>query len=282
VPSISPSTAKSSLTIDIYPTRRHAAEAAAHAAALALRVCIGRQGHARIMVGTGNSQLEMIGFLARQRDIDWSKVDAFHLDEYVGLPADHPSSFRYWIRHQFVQHVRPRSISYIEGDAADLSAMTQAYSRQLLAAPVDLAFVGIGENGHIAFNDPHVADFKDPQVVKRVQLDEVCRRQQVGEGHFPDLDSVPNEAVTVTCSGLFRAKNWICCVPDLRKAEAIRGSLQGPVSTKCPGSLVTLHPSAAVFLDQESASLLSPDFLSSKCRVHATTPKSKSAGLVEA
>jgi glucosamine-6-phosphate deaminase len=272
---------KSPLTIDIYSTRRHTAEAAAHAAAIALRVCIGRQGHARIMVGTGNSQLEMIGFLARERDIDWSKVDAFHLDEYVGLPADHPSSFRYWIRHQFVQQVRPRSISYIEGDAADIGAMTQAYSRQLLVAPIDIAFVGIGENGHIAFNDPHIADFNDPLVVKRVALDDVCRRQQVGEGHFPDLDSVPKEAITVTCSGLFRAARWICCVPDQRKANAIKQSLEGPLTTKCPGSLVKQHPSAAVYLDAESASLLSPDFLNSNCRMH-TRATSTSPGLVEA
>ena len=278
----SPSPPQSPLTIDIFGDKRLAAEAAAQAAAIALRVCIARQGHARIMVGTGNSQLDMIAFLARERDIDWSKVDAFHLDEYVGLPADHPSSFRYWIRHHFVQRVRPRSISYIEGDFSDLGSMIQAYGRQLLSAPIDIAFVGIGENGHIAFNDPHVADFKDPQVVKRVALDEACRRQQVGEGHFPDLDRVPKEAITVTCSGLFRAHRWICCVPDRRKAAAVKGSLEGPLSPQCPGSLVNQHPAAALFLDTDSASLLTPAFVRSRCRVHPVKAHPATPGLVEA
>ena len=232
------------------------------------------------MVGTGNSQLQMIGFLTQERNIDWSRVDAFHLDEYVGLPANHRSSFRYWIRHHFVEQVRPRSINYIEGDAADLPMMIQAYGRQLLAAPIDIAFVGIGENGHIAFNDPHVADFKDPVAIKRVALDEACRRQQVGEGHFTDVDSVPKEAISVTCTGLFRADRWICCVPDLRKAKAIKGSLEGPLTPQCPGSLINQHPSAALFLDRESASLLSPEYLAAKCRVHDVAEPS--SDLVEA
>lgn len=253
--------ASASLTVEVFGHRLLAAEAAAHAAAVSLRDCLRHRGHARIMVGTGNSQLDMIRFLAHQPDIDWSKVDAFHLDEYVGIAADHPSSFRYWIRHNFVNRMRPRSIHYIEGDAADLDDRVQEYGRRLLAEPVDLAFVGIGENGHIAFNDPHVADFNDPAPVKRVALDDACRRQQVGEGHFPDLPSVPREAITVTCSGLFRAERWICCVPDRRKAAAVKGSLEGVVSPTCPGTLVRKHPSAAVFLDAESASLLSPHYL---------------------
>ena len=224
------------------------------------------------MVGTGNSQLELIHALARQPGINWGQIDAFHLDEYVGLAADHPSSFRHWIRHRFADQVRPRSVSYIDGDTANLSVMIEEYGRKLLAGPIDLAFVGIGENGHIAFNDPHVADFNDPAPVKRVALDENCRRQQVGEGHFPDLDSVPKEAITVTCTGLFRAVRWICTVPDLRKAHAVRNSLEGPISPECPGSLVRKHPCARLYLDLESASLLSPGYLSANCRVHGSTP----------
>ena len=192
----------------------------------------------RIMVGTGNSQLEMIRILSRQPNINWSKVDAFHLDEYVGISANHPSSFRYWLRHNFANQVHPRSIAYIEGDSSDLDGMVHDYGRRLLAEPVDLAFVGIGENGHIAFNDPHVADFNDPVPVKRVALDEACRRQQVGEGHFPDLPSVPKEAISVTCTALFRAAKWICCVPDRRKATAVKRSLEGVISPLCPGTLV--------------------------------------------
>ena len=130
------------------------------------------------------------------------------------------------------------------------------YSDLLAAAPIDLAFVGFGENGHIAFNDPPVADFNDPLLVKRVVLDDACRRQQAGEGHFPDLVSVPREAVTITCPGLFRAQAWICCVPERRKATAVRNALEGPVSESCPASLARTHPNAHVYLDTESASLL--------------------------
>jgi glucosamine-6-phosphate deaminase len=257
------------MTVEVFASALLAAEAAAQAAAAALRDSLRQRGGARIMVGTGNSQLEMIRALVRLPDIDWSKVETFHLDEYVGIPAAHPSSFRHWIRHNFVEKVHPRSIHYIEGDAADLDGMVRAYGERLLAAPVDLAFVGIGENGHIAFNDPHVADFNDPVPVKRVGLDEACRRQQVGEGHFPDLASVPKEAISVTCSGLFRAQKWICCVPDRRKAAAVKGSLEGVISPICPGTLVRKHPSAAVFLDTASASLLSAGYLATQARVHA-------------
>ncbi len=220
------------------------------------------------MVGTGNSQLAMIDFLSRESGIDWSQVEAFHLDEYVGLPADHPASFRHWIRTRFAEKIRPKVTHYIEGDAANIETMIGNYNQLLEAAPVDLAFVGIGENGHIAFNDPHIADFQDPELVKRVTLDAACRQQQVGEGHFPDLKDVPQDAVTVTCSGLFRAARWICCVPDRRKAAAVKASLEGPVETKCPGSLVQRHPSVAVYLDSASSSLLSPTFIAQQRRVH--------------
>lgn len=266
------------LAVDVFATGERAAHAAANAAAAIIRTAVHERGHARIMVGTGNSQLAMIRTLVRLPEIDWSKVEAFHLDEYVGLSADHPASFRRWIRREFADMTRPRAMHYIEGDATDLEGAMREYGRCLLAAPVDLAFVGIGENGHIAFNDPHVADFKDAEVVKRVVLDEDCRRQQVGEGHFPALDRVPKEAVTVTCTGLYRALHWICCVPDQRKARAIKGSLEGPLSTACPGSLVRLHPSAALFLDAASASSLSADYLRANCRTHGTNPPTANSG----
>ena len=131
------------------------------------------------------------------------------------------------------------------------------YSQLLTDAPIDLAFVGFGENGHIAFNDPHVADFNDPAIVKRVILDEACRRQQAGEGHFRDVESVPREALTVTCTGLFRANAWICCVPEARKAQAVENALEGPISESCPASIVRRHLNAYVYLDPESSSLLS-------------------------
>jgi glucosamine-6-phosphate deaminase len=270
-----PSPSGSTLTVDIFETKTSASAAAAAAAAVTIRSALAAKGRARIMVGTGNSQLEMIGFLARERDIDWSRVEAFHLDEYVGISKDHPASFRFWIRTRFAEKVRPKVTHYLEGDSKNLDAMLQAYGQDLTSAPVDLAFVGIGENGHIAFNDPHVADFQDPLIVKRVTLDEACRQQQVGEGHFPDIGSMPQEALSVTCTGLFRAERWICCVPDRRKASAVKNSLEGPLTTACPGSLVRRHPSASLYLDMASASLLSPAFVRASCRVHGATEASR-------
>jgi glucosamine-6-phosphate deaminase len=179
------------------------------------------------------------------------------MDEYVGIRADQPSSFRYWIRTRVEQKVHPARVNYIAADASDLDAEIERYSRLLAAAPIDVAFVGFGENGHIAFNDPHVADFHDLALLKQVSLDDACRRQQAGEGHFKDVDSVPQSAVTVTCPGLFGAAAWICCVPELRKAEAVRKALEGPISPSCPATLVRRHANAHVYLDMQSTSLLS-------------------------
>ena len=234
------------------------AESAAHEAAALIRTAVERNGHARIVVATGNSQVAMMAKLVEMPDIPWSQVEAFHLDEYVGLSATHPASFRRWIRTRFEEKVRPRVVHYLEGNAADLDAELNRYSALLAAGPLDLAFIGIGENGHIAFNDPPVANFLDPVRVKRVPLDDMCRLQQVGEGHFPNLATVPKEAVTFTCPQLMAAENLVCSVPDLRKANAVRDSLEGPLTTACPGSLLRIHPRATLYLDAESASKLSP------------------------
>jgi len=189
--------------------------------------------------------------------IDWNRVVVFHLDEYVAIDAGHGASFRQWIRTRIDEVLRPAAVHYIQGDAVDPEAEVARYSALLEEAPIDLAFVGFGENGHIAFNDPHVADFADPATLKIVELDEACRRQQVGEGHFEDLEAVPRFAFTMTCSAIFRAKTWICCVPEARKAKAVADALEGPVSTECPASLVRRHPDAYVFLDAASSALLS-------------------------
>jgi glucosamine-6-phosphate deaminase len=253
--------------IHIYPQKAATAKAAAKAGAAIIRAAIGLRGGARILIGTGNSQLEMVAQLTVEPGIDWSQVDAFHLDEYVGISAQHPASFRLWLRRNFAEKVRPKAMHYIEGDAADLDAILREYGRQLTSQKIDLAFVGIGENGHVAFNDPHVANFEDPLVIKRVVLDDASRRQQVGEGHFPNEQSVP-EAITVSCTGLMQATHWVCCVPDLRKAKAVQAALEGHLSIKCPASIVRRHPSAAIFLDEESASLLSRTFLETNCQSH--------------
>ena len=242
--------------VEIYASASALGRAAAEMAAQVIRRGIAERGRARVIVATGNSQIPLIEELVQQK-LDWKHVEIFHMDEYAGMPADHPASFRRWIKRRVEEKVRPGKMNYLAGDAPDLEAEMNRYSELLNEAPIDLAFVGFGENGHIAFNDPHVADFNDPATVKRITLDEACRRQQAGEGHFKDVDSVPRDALTVTCTGLFRANTWICCVPEARKAEAVRNALEGPISEACPASIVRRHPNAHVYLDQESASLLS-------------------------
>jgi glucosamine-6-phosphate deaminase len=240
----------------IYQSKRDTSEAAALEAAALLRSALAKRGSARIIVGTGNSQDDMIAALVEAPDLDWSKMEVFHMDEYVGMSAEHPASFHRWLKTHLVDIVRPGKVNFMYGDAPDLSQECERYAALLHAAPIDICFIGFGENGHIAFNDPGVADFHDPLAVKRVTMDERCRRQQVGEGHFPSLDAMPKEALTLTCPELLRAEHWICTVPDQRKAEAVKNALTGPISETCPSSSARTHPAAAVYLDADSASLL--------------------------
>jgi glucosamine-6-phosphate deaminase len=247
---------RSALNLSVFSNTQDLGVAAAAKAAEIITRAVERRGRARILVAMGNSQLELIKHLSAQK-LAWDKVDAFHLDEYVGISEHHPASFRHWIKHRFANRVHPRSMEYIKGDAPDADAEAARYSRLLLADPVDLAFVGFGENGHIAFNDPHVADFNDPLTVKRVELDLACRAQQVNEKHFPDIASVPSQALSVTCSALLRVANWICSIPELRKATAVQQALEGPITSACPASVVRTHPNAFIYLDRESSSKLS-------------------------
>lgn len=245
-----------SARVRIYPSREALGVAAAAEAAQVIENAVRDRGRARVIVATGNSQLELIHALVRIPGVPWKSVEIFHLDEYVHMPRTNPSSFRYWLKKRIEDVVHPGVIRYIEGDAKDLGAELQRYANLLNEAPLDLAFVGFGENGHIAFNDPHVADFDDPLTIKPVLIDDASQRQQAGEGHFDSPESVPREAVTVTCSALMRARAWICAVPEKRKAEAVRNALEGPITTACPSSIVRKHPNATVYLDTDSASLL--------------------------
>lgn len=242
--------------VRIYSSRVELGAAAAADAARIIQEAVAARGRARIIAATGNSQLDMIAALVQIPGVPWSSVEVFHMDEYVGMPDTHLSSFRYWIRTRVEELVHPGVVQYLAGDAVDPEAEMERYSRLLNAAPIDLAFVGFGENGHIAFNDPHIADFEDRKTVKRVLIDAASQRQQAGEGHFDRPESVPRDAFTITCPGLFRAGAWICCVSDRRKAQAARDALEGSISTACPASLVRTHPNATVYLDSESASLL--------------------------
>lgn len=242
--------------VKIYASKLAAGQATAIQAAAILKHAISRRRRARLIIGSGNSQEEFIEGLRQSSNIDWEAVELFHMDEYLGMPVSHPASFRHWIKTHLADSVQPGKVHYVQGDAPDPEEECRRYTSLLNEAPIDLSCLGFGENGHIAFNDPHVADFSDPLMVKRIELDERSRLQQIGEGHFPNLNVVPREALTLTCPTLMSARHIVCCVPERRKAEAVRAALEGPLTPACPASLVRTHPSAVIFLDLESASLL--------------------------
>jgi glucosamine-6-phosphate deaminase len=213
-------------------------------------------GVASAMFATGNSQLAVLDDLAaRAHELDWSRVVVFHMDEYVGLGADHPASFRRYIRERLADRLDPGAVYYLDG-TADPEREARRYADLLLAHPLDLCVLGVGENGHLAFNDPPVADFEDPATVKVVELAETSRRQQVEEGHFATVDDVPTHALTVTVPALLSAERVVVAVPERRKAEAVRRALTEPVSTACPASALRRQPQATLHLDRESASRL--------------------------
>ncbi len=242
--------------VEVYPSKAEVGKAAAQRASAILKAAISKNGRAWLIMATGNSQEDLVAALVKVPDLDWSRLEVFHMDEYVNLPETDRGCLKHWLKTHFVEVVHPGKVHYLDGNAADLDAECRRYEQLLRTAPVNLCTLGIGENGHIAFNDPHVADFHDPLGIKRVDLDERCRRQQAGEGHFTDFAAVPSEAVTLTCPLLMSSENLICCVPEARKAEAVKNALEGPVSTRCPGSLVRTHPHAHIYLDADSASLL--------------------------
>jgi glucosamine-6-phosphate deaminase len=244
------------LTVLIFANKNDLGIEAGARAADVLERGIRENGSARVLISAANSQLETVDSLVQQETIDWRFVEVFHVDEYVGLAASHPASFRLWVKNHLVDRVQPRAVHYLAGDAPNPDSECVRYGALLATKPIDVAFLGFGENGHIGFNDPHEADFSDPYPVRRVTLDKKCRLQQVGEGHFPDLVSVPTEALTLTCPTLVSAREIICPVPDRRKAEAVRNALEGPIAPSCPGSIVRRHPRACLYLDQASASLL--------------------------
>jgi glucosamine-6-phosphate deaminase len=247
---------KKGLSIHIYETKEVLGREAARQAAEFLQRIIQQRGKARVLFSAANSQLDMIANLTSLPGIEWSAVEAFHIDEYVGFPTSHPASFGGWLRRMVVDKVSPGKVHYLAGDAQELEKECRRYADLLFQAPIDISFLGIGENGHIGFNDPHTANFSDPQMVKVVTLDERCRLQQVGEGHWPNLSSVPSGGITITCPALVNAAHIIACVPGPQKAEAVRNALEGPISTACPASLMRTHPNATLYLDVPSALLL--------------------------
>ena len=244
------------LRVRTFADQASLAAAAEREAVAHLKQAIQERGQANFMVATGNAGLHFMAALRKSKDIEWSKMNLFHMDEYVGIAATHSASFRLFIHQNLAAVVKPRQVFYIEGDAPDAAAEARRYAALLQEYPIDLCHCGIGENGHLAFNDPPVADFNDPLLVKIVQLDQACRQQQVGEGHFPNLAAVPTHAITVTIPGLLRARRMIAVVPEKRKAQAVHDALLGPIATSCPSSILRKQSHATLYLDRDSASLV--------------------------
>jgi glucosamine-6-phosphate deaminase len=232
-----------------------AARAAADGAAK-IRQALTRRGVANIILATGASQLEMLAELAASRDLDWSRVTGFHLDEYAGLPITHGASFRRYLRERFVERLPAplAAFHYLNGED-DCQAECRRVGEILRNHPIDVAFVGVGENGHLAFNDPP-ADFETQEPYIIVELDEACRRQQLGEGWFPTFEDVPRTAISMSVHQILQSAAIICTVPDVRKATAVQQALEGPVTPRCPASALQNHPDVQVYLDQPAASQL--------------------------
>ncbi len=243
------------LSVKIYGQKKEMGAAAADYVTRKLKDAIEKKGRANLILATGASQFSFLEAL-QTKEIDWGKITVFHLDEYKGISESHPASFRKYLKERILNKVAPKKIYFLNGDAANLQLEIKNYEEALKAHPIDIACIGIGENGHIAFNDPAVADFKDPKLVKVVELDEACRNQQLGEGWFPTFADVPKEAVTLTITAIMNCKAISCVVPDERKAQAVYNSLYGDISTSCPASILRTHPETVLFLDKASASLI--------------------------
>jgi glucosamine-6-phosphate deaminase len=246
------------LSVRVFDDVESLADAAARDAADAIRTALDDRGHANVMLATGNSQLVFLGALIEHADVDWARVTAFHMDEYVDLPPTHIASFQRYMREKVAAMIPVKEFHYLTGDTGDAQGEADRYAELLRAHPLDLCCCGIGENGHLAFNDPPVADFDDPADVKIVALEPTSRRQQVAEGHFATVDDVPTHAITVTIPALVRARRVLAIVPETRKAVPVREALRGPVVTACPASYLRRQPHATLYLDVESASLLDP------------------------
>ncbi len=237
--------------------KKQLAEEAAADGAETIRAAVRRKGHSTIVVPTGASQIDMLAALVAAPDVEWDKVTAFHLDEYVGIPLSHPASFRRFLHERFVQRLpRPLAAFHDIDGEGDVRAECVRLSRLIAGREIDVSFIGIGENGHLAFNDPP-ADFDTDQSFMVVRLDEPCRRQQLGEGWFKSFDEVPAEAITMTVPQILKSRRLICSVPDQRKARAVKAALEGPLTPNVPASILRNHPNAGIFLEPESASLLS-------------------------
>ncbi|MBZ5681128.1 MAG: glucosamine-6-phosphate deaminase [Acidobacteriia bacterium] len=249
------------MLLRVFNDKKSLGQAAAEQAAAAIRRAIAERGRARIIAATAASQLEFLDALTKAADIDWRKVEAFHLDEYIGLPVTHPGSFRKMLLEQLVGKTGITTYHLLDGDAPDPREVVRRVGKELASAPIDIAFLGIGENGHIAFNDPP-CDFEteDPYII--VNLDEACRQQQVGEAWFANISQVPKQAISMSARQILKAKEILAVVPDTRKAQAVKSCFEGKVSPMAPASILRTHANATIYLDRNSAALLSVPLVS--------------------
>lgn len=247
------------MIVTLSKTAQELGRKAAHAGAEAIRQAIAARGQAFIILATGASQFDTLESLIAEPGIDWTKVTVFHLDEYIGMADTHEASFRRYLKTRFIDRVDGLgSAVLVQGDAPDLNAELARIAKAISACQIDVAFVGIGENGHLAFNDPP-ADFETMTPYIVVDLDEKCRRQQFNEGWFPSFADVPTRAISMSVQQILKSTAIICAVPDARKADAVKGALEGPVSNLCPASILQTHDGTIVFLDTDSASQLGPN-----------------------
>lgn len=221
-----------------------------------LQHILARQSQAAVILATGNSQIKFLDALIALGSIDWSRIIFFHLDEYLGIEASHSASFRRYLHKRVETRVNPAAFHYIEGNAIQPLAECDRYTQLLQAQPIDLCCLGVGENGHLAFNEPSVADFNDSRQIKLVKLELATRQQQVNEGHFPSVEAVPQYAFTLTIPPICGAKKILCLAPHKRKATIVKEMLRSPISTDCPASILRSQTQATLFLDADSASEL--------------------------
>ena len=245
------------MDVKILKDKTAMSQAAAKFGADVLRKVLAAKGKATMIAATAPSQFEMMSFLVREPGIDWSKVTLFHLDEYIGLPKGHKAGFRLNLRENFIDKLPAKlaKIYFVDGDTDDPKKFCADMKKIMAENPVDLAFIGVGENGHIAFNDPP-ADFDTDEAFLVVKLDDACRNQQFGEGWFPSFDAVPTHAFSMSVPQILKSKVIVNVVPDERKAKAVKGMIEGPLTNLCPASILRNHPNCTTFLDEAAASLL--------------------------
>lgn len=245
------------LQVQVYSSQEDLSESISQQVHAYLKERIQAQGSAAAILATGNSQIKFLARLVALGGIDWSKVTLFHMDEYLGITPDHKASFRYYMRERVESLVKPKAFHYLQGEAQLPFDECERYTALLKQQPIDLCCLGIGENGHLAFNDPPVADFNDRFWVKVLKLDDACKTQQMKEGHFATLEAVPPYAFSLTIPALVSAKRLYCVAPEKRKAVPVKNALEGPISTDCPASILRKQAHCTLMLDQDSSAFLS-------------------------